>query len=119
VHPHVIAVHDDAPDGGMPGHGADLLEANRWRRAERQGGAAPGDRPGILMQIAIALEAVHQGGIIHRDLKPDNVFWRRTAGWREEHIHVKVLDFGLARFTAFDPSVHAITQTGSMLGTPI
>jgi tRNA A-37 threonylcarbamoyl transferase component Bud32 len=66
------------------------------------------------LEIARALCAAHERGIVHRDLKPENIV-RTTAGT------LKVLDFGLARFT--DPagdlvSRTRLTQTGMVAGTP-
>ena len=122
VHPHVIAVHDVLPHEGLPVMVLDLLEGESLASRLRREGRLPLEKAlEVLVQIALALEAVHLGGIIHRDLKPDNVFLEARARSvdAEEHIHVKVLDFGLARFTVVDPAAHALTQTGAMMGSPI
>jgi hypothetical protein len=60
-------------------------------------------------ELAGGLSAIHRRGLIHRDIKPANL-WVEEPGGR-----LKILDFGLARFVNDDA---ALTQTGTVLGTP-
>lgn len=69
----------------------------------------------LFAQLASALGAIHQAGIAHRDVKPENVM---VTGWPERPT-VKLLDFGIARFT--DPKEAALmfqTGVGQVGGTP-
>ncbi|MHC4144264.1 MAG: protein kinase domain-containing protein [Planctomycetota bacterium] len=67
----------------------------------------------ISRQVAEAVTAAHDKGIIHRDLKPGNI--KITPDGR-----VKVLDFGLAKPTSEEDMSQdsAVTQAGSIIGTP-
>jgi serine/threonine protein kinase len=71
---------------------------------------------GVVVPVAGALRAAHAQGIVHRDLKPENVFLARSS--ESDPIEVKVLDFGLARPVTANTVATAITQTGSIMGTP-
>ncbi len=62
----------------------------------------------IVEAVACALEHAWERGLVHRDIKPGNIM----IGPR---LHVKVLDFGLARSVEQEL---AHTGTGAMLGTP-
>jgi len=61
-----------------------------------------------MTQAAEGLGCAHRAGLIHRDVKPGNLI----LGPDDE---VKVADFGLARS---DESASALTQSGTVLGTP-
>src|SRR5262249_61293358 len=68
-------------------------------------------------QMMLALIHAHSKGIVHRDIKPDNVFLLNQSGVR---LHVRLLDFGIARIFRRDETGHAVTLTspGAVLGTP-
>ena len=64
----------------------------------------------IAIPIAEGLSVAHSKGIIHRDLKPENVFITLED-------RVKILDFGLARWTEMIPSqelTSALTAAGTL-----
>lgn len=66
----------------------------------------------IAHQIASALETAHAAGIVHRDLKSDNVFLTHRD---EVADHVKVIDFGISRFTEAEQGSGRRAQ---VMGTP-
>ncbi len=74
----------------------------------------------LLRQVAKALDKAHQSGIVHRDLKPENLFLHRSD---DDTLLVKILDFGLARFTeearVTGNDRNRLTQTQAMLGSPL
>jgi eukaryotic-like serine/threonine-protein kinase len=72
----------------------------------------------IARQILDGLGAAHRAGIIHRDLKPDNVFLARIEA--DESEVVKLLDFGISKFTdaARKASEVSLTRSGVAVGTP-
>jgi serine/threonine-protein kinase len=77
----------------------------------------------IVSQTAKALQSAHKQGVVHRDIKPDNIF----LSTRDDELHVKVFDFGVAKKTkveAPEPGTLpkeaelGITNDGVMVGTP-
>jgi serine/threonine-protein kinase len=72
---------------------------------------SPGQAAAIGAEIAEALAEAHAHGIVHRDIKTENVVLMPSG-------HVKVLDFGLAKWTgARGASDDRITTDGLVVGT--
>jgi serine/threonine-protein kinase len=65
----------------------------------------------VLRDAARGVHAAHRVGIIHRDLKPSNIMVERAE---DGSLRTFVMDFGLAREWNQD-----VTETGSVLGTPV
>lgn len=66
----------------------------------------------IGVQICSALVVAHRANIVHRDLKPENIFLVDVPA---AGIHLKVLDFGIAKDIGRSQSM---TRTGQLFGTP-
>jgi serine/threonine protein kinase len=96
-HTNIAAIYGLEQDGDTPYLALEMVEGDDLS-ARLAGGRVPVDEAlEIALQIAAALEEAHEKGIVHRDLKPANI--KVTADGK-----VKVLDFGLAKALADDPS---------------
>jgi serine/threonine-protein kinase len=72
---------------------------------------SPGQTATIGVEIAEALAEAHQHGIVHRDIKAENIVLMPSG-------HVKVLDFGLAKWTGERGAIDdRITTDGMVVGT--
>ena len=115
---HVVDVYDyGTMIDGRPYIVMEYLDGESLEdRLQRQGRLPLAATARLMSQVARALQKAHARGIVHRDLKPDNVF----LVWDEEDEIdlVKVVDFGIAKFTDDNAKVSHATQTGSVLGTP-
>ncbi len=72
----------------------------------------------IAHQMLQALAFAHKAKVVHRDLKPANILLERRE---DKQCHIKLLDFGLAKFLAPDDHTagHTLTRTGVVMGTPL
>jgi serine/threonine-protein kinase len=106
-HPGVVAMlDDDIDDDGSPFLVMELLDGSTLERVLRKRKSMPlRDVLRIAESVLDVLAAAHAQGIVHGDIKPANVFLTKGG-------EVKLLDFGIARFTE-GSQVHGVA-----LGTP-
>jgi cytochrome c peroxidase len=69
-----------------------------------------------ISQACEAVAEAHAAGIVHRDIKPQNLFLTTTVGGGAR---VKVLDFGVSKTLQAGGTGGGLTQTRSMLGSPL
>jgi tRNA A-37 threonylcarbamoyl transferase component Bud32 len=117
--PHIVVVHDFGLDAE---YGPYLVMEYLRGRSLREHLAAEGPLPfkaglQLAAQLLLALVHAHEKNVIHRDIKPDNIFLLNQSGLR---LHIRVLDFGIARILRADSpsSMETLTNPGAVLGTP-
>ncbi len=123
AHPNVVTVHDVGAAGAELYVAMELVDGTSlrtWLRSE------PRPKPQAIIAAFVhagrGLAQAHAAGLVHRDFKPDNVL-------RGKDGRICVTDFGLARSLSVVESDDAIggvsaldarmTQSGSLLGTPL
>ena len=117
-HPNILTVHDVGTHEGKPYLVTELLEGLSLRERLSQDEKLPLKKTlDWSVQIARGLAAAHAKGIVHRDLKPENLFVGSGG-------QVKILDFGLAKFTMpaggelhDATTLFEKTESGTILGT--
>jgi serine/threonine-protein kinase len=117
-HPNAVSV----TDFGQTSEGVvyivmELLEGRTLREIlNREAPLETARATSIMLQTSDAVAAAHVAGIIHRDLKPSNILVTQSA---DHPAAVKVLDFGIATFSADDDEdAPMLAPTNTVIGTP-
>lgn len=107
-HRNLVTIYDAVEEDGQLFLVQEFIDAPTLKQVVHGNGPlAPSQVAAVGLELAAALEVVHDAGVIHRDVKPSNVMLL-TAG------AVKLGDFGVARITG-DPD---LTATGVVIGSP-
>jgi serine/threonine protein kinase len=117
-HPNIITIYDIVSQDDTEFMVMEFVAGRTLDDMITRGGLGTAKVLQIAVQAASALAAAHAAGIVHRDLKPANIMITGSG-------LVKILDFGLAKFTV-ETSLTGDTQTigaapltveGSIIGT--
>jgi tetratricopeptide (TPR) repeat protein len=109
-HPHICTLYDVGEQEGLAYLVMEYVEGQTLASRLREGPLPLDQLLRSAVEVSQALAAAHERGIIHRDLKPANLMLT-VAG-------VKVLDFGLAKFSGREAATLDATAAHTILGTP-
>jgi serine/threonine protein kinase len=84
-------------------------------RSSPGGRLATGIALDYIVQVCEGLAEAHSHGIVHRDLKPSNLFVTKRHDGSEL---IKILDFGISKWSEQADELDELTQTGVVLGSP-
>lgn len=123
-HPNIAAIYDygETPEG-QPFLVMELVKGPTLSEVLHEHGLSLKRAVEIIEAVAEALSEAHSKGIVHRDIKPTNVVI-------SERGVPKVLDFGLAKSTGEENTLHVTdpdartllatkTRSGAIVGTPL
>jgi hypothetical protein len=107
THPNVVTIFDlGYHSDGSPYIAMELLQGrDLFQTMQLPTPLAREQKLSVILQVLDGVAHAHRAGIVHRDIKPANTFLT------EEGV-VKIMDFGVARFTAA-----SMTATGIVVGT--
>jgi serine/threonine protein kinase len=114
-HPNVAMVHEVGEHQDRCFIAMELIEGQTAKNWAAETARPWSEIVRIYLQAGRGLLAAHRAGLVHRDFKPNNVLVGDDG-------RVRVVDFGLARPVAYDPSgdllLPADTSPGAYVVTP-
>jgi serine/threonine protein kinase len=114
-HDNLVGVIDTGEHAGSAYYVMELLAGEDLRRRLRRlGGLGWPQTRAIALQVCAALRLTHARGVVHRDLKPENCFCVDAEGGA---VHIKLLDFGVAKVPREAGGASQLTGAGELLGT--
>ena len=111
VHPHIAGVLDVGQDGAQPWLAMEFIDGRAIHDHCREQALDVPARLRLFLQVLRAVQHAHGQGVIHRDIKPGNVLVDRSG-------QVKLLDFGVAKLLARQPTSAAESEAGGAATVP-
>ncbi len=111
-HPHILPLYDSGTVNRLLYYVMPYVEGESLRdRLEREKQLSVDEAVRITTEVASALAYAHSHGVVHRDIKPENILLEDGTAI--------VADFGIARAISVAGEERHLTQTGTVVGTPI
>jgi eukaryotic-like serine/threonine-protein kinase len=108
-HPGIVTIYDVGEEQGKVYIAMEFLEGCSLADILRDRRLKLDEVVEFGIQIAKALDYIHQRGIVHRDIKPSNIDVQPDG-------QIRITDFGIAHID--DSSTTLQTQIGDIMGTP-
>ena len=113
-HPNILTVYEVGSFEGNDFIATEFVDGKTLSEFIKRDNISLLSKLDIFIQISNALAAAHSSGIIHRDIKPANIMIRSDG-------LVKVLDFGIAKYSELAESSAQVslleTAPGTVVGT--
>jgi len=111
-HPHILPLYDSGTVNRLLYYVMPYVEGESLRdRLEREKQLSVDEAVRITTEVASALAYAHSHDVVHRDIKPENILLEGGTAI--------VADFGIARAISVAGEERHLTQTGTVVGTPI
>jgi serine/threonine protein kinase/Flp pilus assembly protein TadD len=128
-HPNVGSVFHYGEQDGECYYVMELIRGETLaERVRTKGVFTPKQALEVGVQVARALAAAESVGLVHRDIKPSNLMLESDSDAdksgannkrEDERIHVKVIDWGLAKSVSAEDGLFGLDQTrDGFIGTP-
>ena len=116
-HPNVASVFHLGNVSGSFFYAMEYVEGETVEhRVEQEGALESSLAVRITRQVSRALIAADKQKLVHRDIKPSNIMLVHDQD--QDHLLVKVIDFGLAKSLSSGPDQSVTVTIGGFVGTP-
>ncbi len=112
-HPNIVTLYDIGVDEEGPFVVMEYLDGQTLEEAIEQAPLPLREFTILANNILHGLRAAHSRNILHRDMKPANI---KLVWLPADELQFKILDFGLAKFSAI-PSVQTMDVRGGVMGS--